>query len=60
MWYVIFISSFVINFKVEQNPNVKFEDIASLEDAKQTLQEAVLLPLLCPDLFIVIFTEIIQ
>ena len=60
MWYVIFISSFVINFKVEQNPNVKFEDIASLEDAKQTLQEAVLLPLLCPDLFIVIFTEIIH
>jgi len=37
---------------VESNPNVKFEDIASLEDAKQTLQEAVLLPLLCPELFI--------
>jgi len=37
---------------VDQNPNVKFEDIASLDDAKNILQEAVLLPLLAPDLFI--------
>jgi len=37
---------------VDQNPNVRFEDIASLEGAKQILQEAVLLPLLCPELFI--------
>ena len=43
---------------VESNPNVKFEDIASLEDAKQTLQEAVLLPLLCPELFIVFISFI--
>ena len=36
---------------VENNPNVKFEDIAELESAKRTLQEAVLLPLLMPDFF---------
>lgn len=37
---------------VESNPNVKFEDIAELEQAKKTLQEAVLLPLLMPDFFV--------
>lgn len=36
---------------VESTPNVKFEDIAELEAAKRTLQEAVLLPLLMPDFF---------
>jgi len=36
---------------MEQNPNVKFEDIAELEGAKNTLKEAVLLPLLMPDFF---------
>ena len=36
---------------VENNPNVKFEDIAELESATRTLQEAVLLPLLMPDFF---------
>ena len=39
---------------IDQNPNVRWEDIADLEDAKTTLQEAVLLPLLCPEFFIVI------
>jgi katanin p60 ATPase-containing subunit A1 len=38
---------------IDQNPNVRWEDIADLETAKQTLQEAVLLPLLCPEFFIV-------
>jgi len=38
---------------IDQNPNVKWEDIADLEQAKNTLQEAVLLPLLCPEFFIV-------
>jgi len=37
---------------VDTNPNVRFDDIASLDDAKNILQEAVLLPLLAPDLFI--------
>ena len=36
---------------VENNPCVKFEDIAELDQAKRTLQEAVLLPLLMPDFF---------
>ena len=36
---------------MEKNPNVKFEDIAELEGAKNTLKEAVLLPLLMPDFF---------
>lgn len=38
---------------IDQNPNVKWDDIADLELAKNTLQEAVLLPLLCPEFFIV-------
>ena len=36
---------------VDTNPRVKFEDIAELDGAKKTLQEAVLLPLLIPDYF---------
>jgi katanin p60 ATPase-containing subunit A1 len=36
---------------MDKNPNVKFEDIAELEGAKNTLKEAVLLPLLMPDFF---------
>ena len=36
---------------LEKNPNTKFEDIAELEGAKNTLKEAVLLPLLMPDFF---------
>lgn len=38
---------------VDQNPNVKFEDIAELDNAKGVLKEAVLLPLLMPEFFIV-------
>jgi len=38
---------------VDQNPNIKFEDIAELDNAKNLLKEAVLLPLLIPDYFIV-------
>ena len=36
---------------VDINPNVKFDDIAELDKAKKTLQEAVLLPLIIPDYF---------
>ena len=36
---------------MERSPNVRFEDIAELEGAKNTLKEAVLLPLLMPDFF---------
>ena len=37
---------------IEKNPQVKFDDIAELEDAKKILQEAVLLPILMPDYFV--------
>lgn len=36
---------------LDKSPNVKWEDIAGLNYAKQTLQEAVILPNLRPDLF---------
>jgi SpoVK/Ycf46/Vps4 family AAA+-type ATPase len=34
-----------------EKPNVKWEDVANLKDAKQALREAVILPMLRPDLF---------
>jgi SpoVK/Ycf46/Vps4 family AAA+-type ATPase len=34
-----------------EKPNVKWEDVADLKDAKQALREAVILPMLRPDLF---------
>jgi katanin p60 ATPase-containing subunit A1 len=36
---------------VDLNPNVKFDNIAELDKAKDLLQEAVLLPILMPDFF---------
>ena len=36
---------------VDKNPQVSFNDIAELTDAKKTLQEAVLLPLYMPNYF---------
>jgi katanin p60 ATPase-containing subunit A1 len=36
---------------LDRNPNVHWEDIASLEDAKSLLEEAVVMPLIRPDLF---------
>ena len=36
---------------MEKNPNVTFNDIAELNEAKTVLKEAVLLPLLMPDFF---------
>jgi katanin p60 ATPase-containing subunit A1 len=36
---------------VDVNPNVSFDDIAELDEAKNILKEAVLLPLLMPDFF---------
>jgi katanin p60 ATPase-containing subunit A1 len=36
---------------VDKNPNVKFDDIAELDKAKEILQEAVLLPILMPSYF---------
>lgn len=36
---------------IEKNPKVQFDDISELEEAKKTLQEAVILPILMPDYF---------
>jgi SpoVK/Ycf46/Vps4 family AAA+-type ATPase len=40
---------------VDTNPNVKFEDIAELDSAKNILKEAVLLPILMPEFFKVFY-----
>lgn len=36
---------------IDKNPNVSFDDIADLDEAKMLLQEAVLLPILMPEFF---------
>lgn len=36
---------------VDKNPNITFEDIAALDDAKKVIQETALLPLMMPDYF---------
>ena len=36
---------------IDKNPCVKFEDIADLDNAKNILKEAVLLPILMPQYF---------
>lgn len=36
---------------IDKNPNVSFDDIAALDDAKQVIQETVLLPLMMPEYF---------
>lgn len=36
---------------LDLNPNVKFDDIAELNKAKELLQEAVLLPIMMPEFF---------
>ena len=38
---------------VVRNPNVKFDDIAELDDAKKVLWESTILPLIYPDFFTV-------
>ncbi len=37
---------------VDRSPNVSFEDIAALDDAKDVIQESVLLPLMLPSYFV--------
>ncbi len=36
---------------IDKNPNITFDDIAALDDAKQVIRETVLLPLMMPDYF---------
>lgn len=37
---------------VREKPNVKWEDVAGLENAKRSLQEAIILPVKFPDIFV--------
>ena len=37
---------------VKEKPNIKWEDVAGLEQAKQTLKEAIILPVKFPDIFV--------
>lgn len=40
---------------IDKNPNVTFDDIAELQEAKTALKEAILLPMLMPHIFVVFF-----
>ena len=37
---------------MSEKPNVKWEDVAGLENAKRQLQEAIILPSRFPDIFV--------
>lgn len=37
---------------IKEKPNVKWEDVAGLEQAKKTLKEAVILPIKFPEIFV--------
>ena len=37
---------------IKEKPNVKWSDVAGLENAKKALQEAVLLPIQFPEIFV--------
>jgi vacuolar protein-sorting-associated protein 4 len=41
----------IASLVVREKPSVKWDDVANLEEAKQALREAIILPILRPDLF---------
>ncbi|MFX1474249.1 MAG: AAA family ATPase [Promethearchaeota archaeon] len=41
----------IASLVIREKPSVKWEDVANLEEAKQALREAIILPILRPDLF---------
>ena len=43
-----------------ETPNIRWEDVAGLHVAKESLKEAVILPIKFPHLFVGLFTLIIQ
>jgi vacuolar protein-sorting-associated protein 4 len=45
------LESAISDIIVTEKPNITLDDIAGLENAKQTLREAIVLPLMRPDLF---------
>lgn len=36
---------------VREKPNIKWEDVAGLENAKRSLKETIILPMKFPDIF---------
>lgn len=42
---------------VQKNPNIHWDDIADLHEAKRLLEEAVVLPMWMPDFFKVILSK---
>ena len=44
---------------IDKNPNVTFDDIAELNEAKTALKEAILLPILMPQFFVVLQSPLI-
>jgi vacuolar protein-sorting-associated protein 4 len=45
------LSKAISDIVLKEKPNVRWTDVANLENAKQTLREAVIIPMLRPDLF---------
>jgi len=43
--------SFIERDIVQKNPNIRWSDIAELDEAKRLLEEAVVLPMWMPDFF---------
>lgn len=43
--------SYILDEVIENKPNVKFDDVGGQDSAKRALEEAVILPVLRPEMF---------